>query len=288
MLIQLLQQIFNGLLTGSIYAIVALGITMTFGLLNILNFAHGEMLMLGGYLAMVMVNNLGLSFFLAVPLAMVLVAGLGLLVERFTFRHVRGLPVNGLIISIGLIAVFQNVAAAIWGADYLLIKPTFTDNVEVWGIPFALQRLFATVVVLALVVSCYVLLQRSKTGKAIRAVAQESEAAALMGIPIDRVVAISFALGAALAAAAGAFVGSIFFLTPHVGTNFVMKGFVVIILGGLGSIPGAILGSVILGLAESLGAGFLSSEFQAAYGFAIMILVLMFRPWGLFGRPERA
>ncbi len=273
-------------MTGSIYALVGLGLTMTFGLLDILNFAHGQMLMLGAYGTFFLVRA-GVPFLPAMVIAMGGVALLGVIVERVFFRPVRATPVNGLIVSIGLIAVIENVALVAWGADPKDIQPSLVGAVQVGGVSVILQRLLVLGITVVLIVLFSVFLRSSTLGKWIRATAQNREAAALMGIPTDRVVSVSFALGSALAAASGALLATLFPFDPFVGEVPVLKGFIVIILGGLGSPAGAILGGFALGISEALGAGLIASAFRDGFGFAILILALLWRPQGLMA-PRRS
>jgi branched-chain amino acid transport system permease protein len=283
---EILQQLLNGIMTGSIYALVGLGLTMTFGLLDILNFAHGQMLMLGAYATFFLVQA-GVPFLPAVVLAMGGVALLGAVMERVFFRPVRATPINGLIVSIGLIAVIENVALLAWGADPKEVRPPLLGAVQVGGVSLILQRVLVLLITLGLIALFSLFLRSSTLGKWIRATAQNREAAALMGIPTDRVIAVSFALGSALAAACGGLLATLFPFDPFVGEVPVLKGVMVIILGGLGSPAGAILGGLLLGVTEALGAGLISSAFRDGFGFVILILALLWRPQGLLA-PGRA
>ncbi len=276
----ILQQLLNGVMTGSVYALVGLGLTMTFGLLEILNFAHGQMLMLGAYATFLLVQA-GVPFPLAMLVAMGGIALLGAVVERVFFRPVQSTPVNGLIVSIGLIAVIENVALLVWGPDPKEIRPPLVGAVQVGGVSLILQRLLVLGLTATLIVLFTVFLRFTTLGKWTRATAQNREAAALMGIPTDRVIAVSFALGSALAAACGALLATLFPFDPFLGEVPVLKGFIVIILGGLGSPVGAVLGGLALGITEALGAGLISSAFRDGFGFVVLILALMWRPQGL-------
>ncbi|TAK31845.1 MAG: branched-chain amino acid ABC transporter permease [Chloroflexota bacterium] len=283
----IVPQLINGLLAGSIYALIALGLTMTFGILGVVNFAHGEIMMVGSYVAFIVAAGLGVNFFIALVIAILAVAALGWIIERSTFRYTRELPMNGLIMSIGLVAIIQNGVMSVFGVDVRSIRPTFPESISLFGASFAGQRLFAFLLIVGLMIGFQLFLKRVKTGKGIRAVAQNSEAAALMGINVDRVMLFSFVIGAALAGIAGALVATMFIVTPFIGVSYVLKGFVVIVLGGLGSIPGAILGAFILGIVESFGAGYISTSIKDGFGFALLLLVLFLRPSGLLGRQSR-
>jgi branched-chain amino acid transport system permease protein len=284
----LLDLVVHGLVTGSLYATVALGLTLTYGIMGILNFAHGEMLMVGAYVAFVLVTTWRTSFAVATAAAMLAVALLAWVIERTTFRFARGEHLNGLVVSLGLIAILQNLVLARWGADPLSIPPPFPQIVEVLGVTIGLQRLVAFGLTVALIFLFTVFLKLTPAGRAVRATAQNPAMAAILGIKVDRVISLTFALGAAFAAMAGALIGTLYNLTPFMGSLPAMKAFVVVILGGLGSVGGAIVAGFLLGVIESLGAGLISSAFKDAFGFVALIVMLLVRPWGLFGlRPER-
>ncbi len=278
------QQLVNGLIIGSIYALVALGLTMSFGLMNIVNFAHGQFVMLGAFICFFALGLFGAgTFFLAMAVSMAIAFVIGVVLERYTFRFARASPVNGLMISIGLILVIENSAIVLFGVESRTIEPIFPGVIEVAGLVFAKQRLFALACTAVLLLLFFEFLKKFRIGKAIRAIPQDEEAARLMGININRVTAISFGLGCALAAVAGILLGSLFTVSPFMGERPLMKAFVIITLGGFGSIPGAVAAALIIGVIESLGAAFVSSEWQDAFGFVILILVLLLRPMGLFG-----
>lgn len=288
MLEQLGNFLVHGLVTGSMYAAVALGLTLTYGILGILNFAHGEMLMVGAYIAFVLTSQLGVNFLVAAVISMLAVGLLGWVIERTTFRFARHEHLNGLVISLGLVAILQNIALAIWGADPLSIPPPLPRTLEVWGIRIGEQRLLAFGLTVGLIILFSLFLKRTRLGKGIRATAQNAHVAATLGIRTERVVAVTFSLAAALAGLVGALIATIYTITPFMGGLPAMKGFVVMILGGLGSVGGSILAGFLVGVVESFGGGMISSIFKDGFGFVALILILIFRPWGLFGqRPER-
>ena len=238
---ELLQQILNGLAIGSVYTLVALGLTVVFGILGIAHFAHGSLAMFGGYLTYVFSTSMGLSFFASIALAMPIGAVMGMLIERLAYRPVRDAPhINAFIIALGLTIVLVAIVT------YLLLK--------------------------------------TKTGKSVRAVAQNRHAAVLMGVNVNMVSSVVFAISSALGVAAGALIGALLALAPGVGESFAVKGFAVLILGGLGSLPGAIVGGLILGVTESVAAGYISSAYKDVISFLIMILVLLVMPQGLMGK----
>jgi branched-chain amino acid transport system permease protein len=276
--------ILDGVIIGGIYVLVAVGLTLTYGVMYILNFAHGEMLMWGAFLALVFSTGAQLGFVPAMILAALVLALAGIAIERLTFRRVRYDHLNGLILSMGLIAVLQNVALAIWGADPRSIPSPFPDVVRLGSIQFGMDRLVAFAISLVLVGLMSAFLRFTKTGKAIRAAAQNPEVAELIGINLDRIVTVTFAISSALAGAAGALFGMIFTVTPFMGAVPVMKGFVVVIMGGLGSVEGAILAGFLLGTAESLGGGLISPALKDGFGFLALIALLLWRPSGVLGR----
>ena len=280
------QQVINGLVIGSIYAMVALGLTLIFGILHIGNFAHGQLYMLGAFATYWLVTLWGWNIWSSMLVAMGSMALLGIVLERVVFRPVYSAPhINGLIVALGLFIALENIALILWGGEErTLPSPYATKVITLLSISLTLQRLLVFIISILLIFILYLFIQRTKMGKAIRAVAQDPEVSRLMGIPIHRISATVFAVSSALAAAAGALVGPIFCVFPAMGVTPILKAFVVIVLGGMGSIPGAIFGGFILGIAESLGAGYLSSEYKDAFAFAALILVLMVKPSGLFGK----
>lgn len=277
------QQLVNGLIIGSVYALVALGLTMSFGLMNIVNFAHGQFVMMGSFFCYFALALLKVNFVFASLISMVLTFVVGIVLERYSFRFARLNPVNGLMISIGLILILENSAIVLFGVEAKTIDPIFPGVVNVLDLVFAYQRLFTFACAALLLVLLFVFLKTTKTGKAIRAIPQDREAAELMGINVNRVTGISFGLGCALASIAGVLLGSLFIVSPFMGERPLVKAFVIITLGGFGSIPGAVVGALIIGVLESMAGAFVSSEWQDAFGFVILILVLLVKPMGLFG-----
>jgi branched-chain amino acid transport system permease protein len=279
------QFIFNGLLIGAGYALVAVGLTMIFGIMNIANFAHGQFYMLGGCAAFYLAGTLGLGYFAALPLAVAAMMGLGLVLERCVFRRLRREPaMSSVLATVGLAMMLENGALVVWGPQPQPIPTPFSRLPLHLGPIFTTQaRLFAVAVTLVALAGVHLFLNRTVIGTAMRATFQQSEAAALVGIRTDRVHAATFALGASLAALAGALLGAVFFVDPTMGGVATLKAFIVVIVGGLGSIPGSIAGGLILGLAESLGTLY-SSAYKDAIGFVLVILVLLYKPDGLFKR----
>jgi branched-chain amino acid transport system permease protein len=285
MIIEVLQQMLNGLAIGAVYTVIALGLTVVFGILGIAHFAHGSVAMSGGYLTFLFGERLGLGFFPAMALAMCVGALAGLLIERLAYRPVRDAPhINAFIIALGLTMMVEGLNLLAFGADQVVIQTPYRGVFNVAGVAIAELRLLVILTAFMLIAAAAVLISHTKTGKSIRAVAQNRPAAVLMGVNVNRVSAIVFSVSSALGAAAGALVGALLAIAPGVGESLAVKGFAVLILGGLGSIPGAIVGGVVLGISESMAAGFISSAYKDVIAFLVMIAVLLFRPEGLLGK----
>ncbi len=279
------QYLFNGILIGANYALIAMGLTVIFGLMNIANFAHGQFYMLGGFIAYQLTTALGLNFFAALVVSVVVVTGLGILLDRTIFKRLRNKPlISSVLVTIGLAILIENLALVLWGARPEAIPSPFQLTPVQIGPIFATQpRLFAVVVTLAAIVTIHLLLHYTRMGKAMRATFQQQEAAALAGIDIDLVYSVAFGIGAGLAGLGGVLLGTIFYVHPTMGDVATLKAFVVTILGGMGSFPGAIIGGLLLGIAESFGT-LVSSAYKDAIGYILVILVLLYRPQGLFGK----
>ncbi len=280
------QHLFNGLLIGCAYALIAIGLTMIFGVMNIANFAHGEFYMIGGFFAFYLVSLAKINYFLALPLAVALVVVLAVVIQQLVFKRLRDAPVmTTTLVTIGLSILLENLAHLLWGAQPQTVPNPFpTSPMSFAGIYTTPLYLFSMAMTAALIVVGHVLIQRTRMGKAMRATFQNKEAAALVGIRIDSIYLYAFGFGAALAAAAGAILGGFIPVEPTMGGVATLKAFVVVILGGMGSFVGAIVGGLLLGLAEGLGGGYFSSGWKDAIGFVAVILLLLFRPDGLFKR----
>ena len=297
----LLQQILNGLILGSLYALVALGYTMVYGILELINFAHGEIVMLGALVSVTVLAALaaaGVPVALALPLAlaaaMVVCVVVGVLVERVAYRPLRNAPrLAPLITAIGVSIVLQNLAMIVWGRQYLSFPPVLDIQIyELHGATVTNVQVLIVAVAGVTMGGLLLLVQRTRLGRAMRATAQNREVAGLMGVDVNRVIAATFAVGSALAAVAGLLIAA-YYGIAHYNMGFMLglKAFSAAVLGGIGNIPGALLGGLLLGVIESLGAGyigdltggFLGSHYQDIFAFFILILVLIFRPSGLLG-----
>ena len=284
-MIELMQQILNGLAIGSVYTLVALGLTVVFGILGIAHFAHGSLAIFGGYLTFVLMTKLGVHYFGAIAMAMPVGAIMGMLIERLAYRPVRDAPhINAFIIALGLTMMIEGANLLLFGADQVIIQTSYQQVFEIGGLFVSQLRLVVFITAVSLVALVTVLLLKTKTGKSVRAVAQNRHAAVLMGVNVNFVSAVVFGISSALGVAAGALIGALLALAPGVGESFAVKGFAVLILGGLGSLPGAILGGLVLGVSEALAAGFLSSAYKDVISFLVMILVLLVMPQGLLGK----
>lgn len=279
------QYLFNGLLVGSSYALIAIGLTAIFGLMNIANFAHGQFYMLGGFVGYLLTTTVGMPFWFALVASALVVAVVGYVLERVIFYRLRGAPLlSSVMATIGLAIVLENLALLVWGPRPERIPSGMPNtSIEFWGVFATPGRLAVVGITVALVVLLQLGLHYTLMGKQIRATFQQREAAQLVGIDIGRLYSLTFAGGAALAATAGVMLGSIFVVHPSMGGVATLKAFIVVILGGIGNFPGAIAGGLILGIAENLG-GIFSSAYKDAAGFLLVILILLFKPAGLFGK----
>jgi branched-chain amino acid transport system permease protein len=281
---QILQAFFNGLTSAGIYVLVALGLTLVLSIMNIVQLAHGEVYMIGAYIVFYFANKLGVNFYAAVVVAIAATGILGILLERVFLRPFRARPDSAMVLTAGLILVFQNVVLAIaTGTPKKSRTPYEGDVVHAAGVTLSVERIVIIVVALVLIAALFTYLRYTKNGQAMEAVSQDREGAALQGISVDRLSAIAMFMGCGLAGIAGALVGSLFSLLPTMGGNVLMKGIAVIILGGLGSIPGTVVGGLIIGLLDGL-IPLATTQYAASLiGFVIVILILLFRPQGLWG-----
>lgn len=279
----ILQYVFNGLVLGANYALIAIGLTMIFGIMNIANFAHGQFYMLGGFLAYYATTAIGLNFFIALMVSVVLVVALGVVIERLVFRRLRPQPImSSVLATIGLAILLEGLALVVWGPRPESIPTPFAlDPVRIGSLFTTQPRLFAVAMTLIAIAATHIVLHYTRIGKAVRATFQNRESAALVGIDIDHIHSFTFGLGAGLAALAGVLLGAIFYVHPAMGGTATLKAFVVVILGGMGSFVGSIVGGLVLGIAESFGT-LVSSAYKDAIGFILVILILLYRPQGLF------
>lgn len=288
-----LQQVLNGLIIGSLYSLVAIGLTMIFGVMKISNFAQGDFCMVGAYVALFITAWFpGWMGWVGSVLAAAAVVGLlGIVTERLIFRPLltRWTDIDIIMVSIGLFILLENLAQLLFGATPQMIPDPFgSATVRMGPVSTSVLRIFCFGFSILAIAILQIFLNRSKMGVAIRATSQNRFAAQLMGIDINLVYLLTFAIGTALAGIGGVLYGTLFAVYPLMGAMPTLKAFVVTILGGMGSIRGAIFGAFILGMAETLGGNYIAMEYKDAVGFAIIMLVLLIRPTGLFGDKEAA
>jgi branched-chain amino acid transport system permease protein len=290
------QQLVNGLSLGSIYALIALGYTMVYGVLRLINFAHGDVYMVGAYVGYYVSRKLRgeepslLGAIFVMIVSMVVCAILGMLIERLAYRPVRReARLTLLITAIGVSLFIENVAQLVFGPDpkfFPSLAPRADFNL--WGVHLTSEQLTVIVMSMLLLYLLRFFILKTRTGKAMRAVSFSLDGARLMGISTDKIIAITFAVGSAMAAAAGVLIAmQIPKIDPLMGIMYGLKAFVAAVLGGIGSIPGAVLGGLLIGTSEVMVVGYLSSTYRDAIAFGILILVLILRPQGLLGRVEK-
>ena len=281
----LAQQLVNGVVLGSIYALSALGFTLIFGAARVVNFAYGTLLMAGGFVTLGFTEVLGLNYFLGLALAMLVMAAVGVAVFWVVVRPVmhRGdLPV--LLVTTGLLYVLRDGAIVLFGTDPRQIDMGIEGIVSIGDVVVTNQRLVVVGALVVLVLALYLVLYRMRIGKALRAVAQNRAGAEAIGLNVGRVTAFAFAVSGALACAAGGLLAAIYAAEPGMGDLPLLKSFVIVIFGGLGSVPGAIIGGVSIGLLETLAGSYISFAFKDVFTFIVLVAVLLVRPSGLFGK----
>lgn len=283
----IIQQLVNGVALGSVYALIALGYTMVYGIIRLINFAHGDIFMLGAYFGYFAITLFNLPFAVALPLAMCLAAATGIIVERLAYRPLRQAPrIASLITAIGVSLLLQNLGLKFFKArprPYPQIMPLVVWDVG--GVVISNVQVLMLALALALMILISLIVYKTKIGKAMRAVSYDKDAARLMGIDADAIISITFALGSALAAAAGILVGFYYNrIFPTMGTMYGLKAFIAAVVGGIGIVPGAMLGGLIMGIAEVSVTAFVSSTLKDAIAFAILIIILLFKPAGLLGQ----
>jgi branched-chain amino acid transport system permease protein len=288
------QNIVYGLFIGGIYGIAAVGLALAFGVMNVLNIAHGELLMFGGYISFWLFSLLGIDPFVSLIICVPALFLIGLLLDRLVYRHVARLRgeakiKNSLLISFGLVLILQNVAIRLFTADERTIQVSYIgQGINLFGIALPYTRLMGVVIALVTILALHLFLQRTDPGKAIRATAEDWEAAELSGINVPRVYMLTFALGAALAGIAGTLVSITSSVAPSIGLDWTLKALIVVVLAGTGSIIGAFPAGLLLGLVEALSSIFISASYREVVGLVIFLLVLLIRPQGLFGSQRAA
>jgi len=292
-----LQQLVNGLTLGNVYALIALGYTMVYGILELINFAHGEIYMLGAYLGIILLAfftaigltafSLPLSLFLVFVLTVLFCASYGYTIEKVAYKPLRNAQrLSPLISAIGVSIFLQNYVMLTQGAtDKVFPSVVGSGGFELWGTTVTYLQAMIIVTSLLIMSLLHLFVMKTRTGKAMRAVAQDKVMASLVGVNTDSVISVTFIIGSGLAAVAGIMVAMYYGLVNYsIGYSAGIKAFTAAVLGGIGSIPGAMFGGILLGLIESFGASYISSEYKDAYAFIILILILLLKPEGLFGK----
>ncbi|GAA5513533.1 high-affinity branched-chain amino acid transport system permease protein LivH [Deinococcus carri] len=280
-----LQQLFNALALGGVYALVALGLTLVYGVMRVPNFAHGGLYMLGAYFTFAILTGLGVPYVVALLLAALGVALLAALLERVVFYPLRNAPhVHAMIAAIGVLFFLEAAVQRIWGADFKQIPEPLPGILNAGGVIITWQRLLVIAASLLVMLGLNYFLKRTLTGATIEAMAQNREGARLVGINVNRVGMLTFAISGALAAVAAALIAPLISVGPSMGEVMNLKVFAIIILGGMGSVPGAIVGAFLLAFAEIFGGFYINFDFADVIGFAVLVLVLAIRPEGLFRR----
>ena len=281
------SQLINGLSLGSIYALIALGYSMVYGIILLLNFAHGDVIMVGAYMSWFVMNQLGLGPVTAVCATILTCTLLGVVIEKIAYTPLRSAPrISLLITAIGVSFFLEYTAELVMGSGAKVIPSYYTNQTFMIGsVPLGLTSVITlAVTVLSMLVLTF-LVQKTKLGKAMRAVSEDKEAAELMGISVNKTITLTFAIGSALAAVAGVLLCSNFHaLSPYTGSMPGIKAFVAAVFGGIGSIPGAMVGGILLGVIENLSKGYISTQLSDAIVFLVLILVLLVKPTGIFGK----
>jgi len=281
------QVILNGLVLGMTYALLSLGFTLTFSIMGVVNIAHGALFMLGGFVTYYLYGVYGLNYFLTLVIVIVALGGFGMLIERFLFRRLRGQGFAGLmILSLGLLLFLEGAALLVFGEREKGIPDPISGVISLGGVSFGASRLLVLVVSGLLILALFYFLRHTKRGQAMRALAQDPETAYLQGIDINRMSMLSFAIAAALGGVAGGLLCPISFVSYSIGSSIIIKCFVVVVLGGLTSITGCLIGGLILGFIESFVLGYLPSYLTYLIIFSLVLAVLLIRPQGIIGRAE--
>lgn len=280
------QSLVSGILVGGVYALIGIGLTIIFGVMRIINFAHGDILMIGMYLTYELFTLTGIDPFVSILFTIPLMFLYGAFLQRFFINRVLdSLPQNQILLTIGLGLIMSNTMMLIFTSDYKILTTTYSSSsIKFLGLSISEPLTISFVITTAVTAILYWFLMRTDTGQAIRATAQDREAAQLMGINVKRMSSIAFGLGASLAGTAGALISPTYYIFPQIGSGFTLKAFVITVLGGMGSVVGATLGGIVIGVAESMGAVYISSGWKDVVVFVLFLLVLLFKPSGLMGK----
>jgi branched-chain amino acid transport system permease protein len=284
----IVQVVISGILLGGVYALFAAGLNMIFGVMKIINLGHGELMMLGAYMTFFLFTSWSVNPLLSIPITAVAMAGLGWLLQLGLVERVVNQPmINSLLLTFGLSTLMMGVALNLWTSNFRSVVYTpLTGSWDVGGIVFSKSRVVAFLIAMLVTGAMWLFLKQSTFGKSIRATSQHPQVAQLCGIDVRQVRFATFALGSAMAAISGALIAMIFTISPQMGQMFIGKGFAIIVLGGLGSFIGAFLGAIVLGVTETLTAYFTDTQIAQGVAYLILLLVLVIRPSGFFGKAE--
>lgn len=287
---QFLQQVINGLSLGSIYALIALGYTMVYGIIKLINFAHGDIYMLGAYVAFITTTYFGFSFFPAMIASMVVCGILGVLIERIAYKPLRhATRIAALITAIGVSYVLEYTTQYVMGSE-VKTYPTLLSNISfsLGPVTISMQQVYIFTITIVLMIALQLIIKKTKMGRAMRAVSVDEDAAKLMGINVDTTISFTFLLGSSLAGVAGILVGIYYnSIDPLMGMVPGLKAFIAAVFGGIGSVPGAMIGGLFIGIAETMVVAYGSSLYRDAIVYLILILILIIKPDGLLGKNQR-
>jgi branched-chain amino acid transport system permease protein len=278
------QTIINALMLGLTYVLVASGLTLVFGMMGIFNFAHGELYMLGGFVGYFLLEKMGIHFFLALFVTMTVMFAFGVLIERYLFRFFRGQIISSMILSLGLSMGLSGFALLAFTEEDLSTASPFPGVIKLGHTVIASERLVVIILCFFIMAAMFLYLQKSRFGRAMRAVANDAEAARLQGISIDRIMSLSFGISSALAGVAGAMICPIFKINASMGTAAVVNSLTVIVLGGMGSIPGSVIGGLLLGFVNSFAITYIGGTIGGIFAFIMIIVMIVLRPKGLMGK----
>jgi branched-chain amino acid transport system permease protein len=280
------QAIVNGILIGGLYVLISIGLTLIFGVMRVINFAHGDLMMVAMYVTYWLFTLYGIDPYLSLVATIPILFVIGSVIQRFLIdRVLTGPQESQLFLTLGVMLVVQNLALLFWKADYRAINTYYTGSViRLGGVFISVPKLTSFFVAVLLTALLYFFLTRTRTGKAMRATAQNREVSSLMGVDVRRVYVIAFGVGTACVGAAGTLLSTFYYISPTVGTTFTLMAFLAVVLGGMGSFTGALFGGLIVGLAESLGAVYVATQYRELVTFVLFILILLVKPSGLLGR----